>query len=308
VKSSHLLSVLAGIAISLAVPAAEAGPVSTAQPSDAVRTFTVHGVVMALKPAEQIVVIRHEAISNYMEGMTMPFKAADSNILSSLTPGDQVTFHLHVTDSESRVDDFVKTGFEQIPAEAATPPPQDTSGPPHVNSLLDYKFTNELGRAVSLNDFRGQAVGITFFYTRCPLPDYCPRLSKNFQMACAKLKARPDAPVNWHFLSISFDPEFDTPAMLEAYAAGYQADPAHWDFLTGPPDKIAELAHASGVNYRLRDGSYDHNFRTLIIDANGNLQTVFPTGGDLSDMIVGEMIKAAGVTNQSEAKSVTSSR
>lgn len=297
VKSSTLRPIVAGMALILMLPAAKAGLITTPQQSEAARTFTVHGVVMALNPAEQTIVIRHEAISNYMAGMTMPFKAADAKSLSGLQPGDQVAFRLQVTDSASRVDHFVKTGFEPIPAGPGAPAPQIPATPPS-NSLLDFKFTNESGQTVSLNDFRGQALGITFFYTRCPLPDYCPRLSKNFQMACAKLKARPDAPPNWHFLSISFDPEFDTPAMLKAYAATYQSDPARWSFLTGPPDKIAELARASGVNYRLQDGSYDHNFRTLIIDANGHLQMVFPTSGDLSDMIVDEMIKAAAATNQ----------
>jgi protein SCO1/2 len=268
-----------------------------------VRTFNnVHGVVMVLKPAEGVVVIRHGAISNYMEGMTMPFKVADTNVFSTLNPGDEVNFRLQVTDDASRVDDFTKTGTEQLPVANSTSTAEVTPVAPPAGDLRDYKFTNELGQAVSLNDFRGQALGITFFYTRCPLPDYCPRLSKNFKMASEKLKARPGAPVNWHFLSISFDPEFDTPEMLKAYGTSYQSDPAHWSFLTGPPDKIAELARGSGVNYRLEDGTFNHNFRTLIIDASGHLQMVFPTSGDLSDLIVNEIIKAAAVTNQTAAR------
>ena len=131
------------------------------------------------------------------------------------------------------------------------PPTYRPAGRPD-HPLLDYKFTNELGQAVSLNDFRGQALAITFFYTRCPLPDYCPRLSKNFQEASQKLESLPDAPANWHFLSISFDPEFDSPAMLKAYGESYQYDPKHWSFLTGPADKIAELAREAGVSYRIR--------------------------------------------------------
>jgi protein SCO1/2 len=170
------------------------------------------------------------------------------------------------------------------------------------NPLLDYKFTNELGQAVSLNDFRGQALALTFFYTRCPLPDYCPRLSKNFQEASQKLASLTNAPVNWHFLSISFDPEFDTPEMLKAYGESYQYDSAHWSFLTGPADKIAELARSSGVNYESADGTINHNFRTLVVDASGHLQMVFPTGGNLSDQIAVEVIKAAAVTNQPQTQ------
>ena len=173
--------------------------------------------------------------------------------------------------------------------------------PPPDKSLLDYKFTNELGQAVSFNDFRGQALGITFFYTRCPLPEYCPRLSKNFQAASQKLKALPNAPTNWHFISVSFDPQDDTPQALKAYGEYYQYDPAHWSFLTGPAEQIGELARQSGLTYESTNGIFNHDFRTLIVDAAGHLQMVFPTGGDLSDAIVEEILKAASVTNASAA-------
>jgi len=167
-----------------------------------------------------------------------------------------------------------------------------------ANPLLYYKFTNELGQAVSLNGYRGQALAITFFYTRCPLPDYCPRLSKNFQEASQKLAAMPDVPTNWHFISITFDPANDTPAMLKAYGGSYGYDPNHWSFLTGPPDKIGELAKSCGVEYEPDAGTINHNFRTLIVDAAGRLQMIFPTTGNLTDQIVAELVKAAAVTNR----------
>ena len=91
-----------------------------------------------------------------------------------------------------------------------------------------------------------------------------------------------NVPSNWHFLSISFDTEFDSPEMLKAYGESYQYDPRHWSFLTGPPDKIAELAYASGVTYESDDNTINHNFRTLIVDPQGHLQMIFPTGGNLS--------------------------
>jgi protein SCO1/2 len=134
------------------------------------------------------------------------------------------------------------------------------------------------------------------------LPDYCPRLSKNFEEAQQKLESKPGAPANWHFLSVSFDTEFDTPAMLKAYGDSYQYDPRHWSFLTGPADKIGELARESGVNYQLDNGTINHNFRTLIIDTHGHLQMIFPTTGDLSDQIVAEILKAAAVTNRPDLR------
>src|SRR5438067_536082 len=133
--------------------------------------------------------------------------------------------------------------------------------------LMSYKFTNELGQAVSLNEFRGQALAITFFFTRCPLPEYCPRLSKNFQEASEKLFSNPQAPTNWHFLSITFDPEFDTSAVLKTYGERYHYNSAHWSFLTGPAEKIAELARLSDIKSEREGGLINHNFRTLIIDA-----------------------------------------
>ena len=265
-------------------------------------TFQVEGAIQRLGQDGVSLVVKHEAVPGYMDAMTMPFHVKDQAMISGLRAGDLITFQLHVTDDESWIDHIVKTGTapELKVAENTLPPP----APPHHNrALLDFKFTDELGRPVSVNDFRGQALAITFFFTRCPIPDYCPRLSRNFQEASQRLAAMPGAPTNWHFLSITFDPEFDTPAVLKEYAQRYQYNPARWNFLTGPPDKINELVAASGVEVKSDTGLFNHNFRTLIVDARGHLQTTFPFGGDLSDMIVREMLKAAAVTQETAAAS-----
>jgi len=183
------------------------------------------------------------------------------------------------------------------PLEVAGNPPGGEAARPTRNPLLDYKFTNELGQAVSLADFDGQALAITFFFTRCPMPEFCPRLSRNFQEASQELSIGGQTFTNWHFLSITFDPEFDTPAVLRDYAELYGYDPRHWSFITGPKDKINELAAQSGIKTDPENGVMNHNFRTLIIDAAGHLQMVFPTGGNLSEAIVSEMRKAAGLTS-----------
>ena len=260
------------------------------------RVFAARGVVYELSRADQTVTIRHEAVSNYMGAMTMPFKVRDASEMAGLQPGDEVTFRLHVTPNDSWVDQINRTG-KVAPIETKPPAPAPPAVRPR-DPLWFFHFTNELGQPVSLSSFHGQALAITFIYTRCPLPNYCPRLSKNFEEASQKLKAMSGAPTNWHFLSISFDSEYDSPEVLKAYANSYQYDPAHWSFLTGPPDKIAELARASGVNYQYADGLINHNFRTLIVDGNGHLQMIFPISGDFSDSIVTEIIKAAAVTNQ----------
>ena len=292
-----------GFLISLNATATES-PLPANRIGTNVRTFAAKGVVEELKPDSRTVVIRHEAISNYMAAMTMPFKVKDQNELAGVLAGDEVLFQLHVTGTESWVDQITKIGTVPLvknPRSADSHLAQ-TETAPGKNPLLDYKFTNELGQAVSLNGFHGQALAVTFFFTRCPLPEFCPRLSKNFQEASQKLAAMTNAPTNWHFLSISFDTEFDSPAILKAYGESYQYDPQHWSFLTGAPDKISELARSCGMAYESDAGTINHNFRTLIVDATGHLQMVFPTSGNLSDAIVNEIIKAAAITNQSMAQ------
>lgn len=230
----------------------------------------------------------------------MAFDVKDLASLTNLNRGDQATFKLHVTADDSWVDHFQKIGTVSLPENTNHTVQIEPLTPSPDKSLLDYKFTNELGRAVSINDFRGQALAITFFYTRCPLPEYCPRLSKNFQEASQKLKTLTNAPTNWHFISVSFDPQFDTPQTLKKYGELYEYDPAHWSFFTGPKEKITALAQGSGVTYETEGGAINHNFRTLIIDPEGHLQMIFPTSGDLSDQIVAEILKATTAKKSSE--------
>ncbi len=264
-----------------------------------VRSFMAQGVVKELKADGKTVVIAHEAIGHYMDAMTMPFGVKEPKELAGLRTGDKIRFCLRVTSTESWIGGISKSGTAPAgESEPASVPAAAAGATKARHPLLDYAFTNELGQAVRLGDFRGQALAITFFFTRCPIPDYCPRLSKNFEEASQKLSTMRGAPTNWHFLSVSFDPDFDTPPVLKAYAERYRYDPKHWSFLTGPREKISELASGSDVTFERAGGFINHNFRTLIIDDADHLQMIFPTGGNLSDAIVAEILRAAAVTNR----------
>ena len=272
--------------------------VASAATGTNISVFAARGIVKDVQPAQHLVVIQHEAIPDYMAAMTMPFKVKQNRHLRGIQPGDAVAFRLWVTPGESWVDNIELLTTNSVSTNALptiqTPPatPQLTNSSAR-HPLRDYKFTNELGQAVSLNDFKGQALAINFIFTRCPIPEFCPRMTKNFEEATAKLAAKPDAPTNYHFLSVSFDTQYDTPEILHSYAERYHYDPGHWSFLTGPADKIAEFARLSDVTYKQDGIFYEHNFRTVIVDATGTLQTIIPVTGDLSDSIVGEMLKAA---------------
>lgn len=261
------------------------------------RTLKATGVVEEVAPRDRLLTVRHDAIEDYMPAMTMPFKVWSEQSLEGLKPGQRISFELHVTADDSWIDQIHTQG---APASVASAPSANSAKParsPHP--LMNFGFTNELGQCVRLSDFHGQALALTFFFTRCPLPNFCPRLSKNFQQAQQKLSYMPGAPTNWHFISVSFDPAYDQPKVLKAYAQQYNYDPRHWSFLTGPEDKIRELALLSDVKYEGTNGVINHNFRTLIIDATGRLQMVFPTGGDLSADIVSEIVKAAAASPHS---------
>ena len=272
--------------------------------------YLVRGVLKEVKQDELQLVIAHEAIPNFMEAMTMPFHVKDPAVLTSVAVGKAISFHLHVTETESWIDHIetlgasqsMPAGFRALSEISLIPEVKNNSSATNQSSnpLRTCKFTNELGQAVSLSDFRGQAIALTFFFTRCPIPEFCPRLSRNFEAVQRKLKSMENAPANWRLLSVTFDPAHDTPDVLKAYGTSYQYDPQHWSFLTGPADKIAELAQSCDVKFDPDNGLFNHNFRTLIIDAGNHLQMVFPTSGDISESILQELLKAAGATNLSK--------
>lgn len=265
-------------------------------PEPLTNTYSVTGIVRQVRAGDRQLVVQHEAVPGYMPAMTMPFKwrgAAPPNVKE----GDSVVFRLLVTEDESWIDQVTNAAAKPAPAPSVVTAGGATTRPRHP--MMEAVFTNELNQPVRLADFQGQALAITFFFTRCPIPDYCPRLSKNFETASHKLASMSLLATNWHFLSISFDPANDTPAVLKSYGERYDYDPRRWSFWTGPADQVAELAKLSDVTFQKGPGGFfDHNFRTLIIDPAGKLQMSFPIGGDLSDALVSEMLKALSLTNK----------
>lgn len=226
----------------------------------------------------------------------MPFRARATNELAGLQPGDIVLFRLSVTEDESWIDRVKRVGRADEHFTSNAPMPAPTNAPPRVNimdGLAAFAFTNEFGQAVNFGVFKGQAIGLTFIFTRCPLPDYCPRLTKNFAAAARKLQTLPDAPTNWHFFSISFNPAVDTPAVLHGYAKAYGYDSNRWSFVTSSQATIDEVARRFNFNFRKEGGTFTHHFFTLVLDANGYWHAGWPVGGDTSDNLVQEIVKAA---------------
>jgi protein SCO1 len=283
-------------------PATTSSPPSTSVPAGNTNTqiFQVKGVVVALDADGETVKIKHEEIPNYMPAMTMPFTARDTNELRGLTAGDAVTFRMIVTETDGWIDQIKKTGVvaNTLPPDLPIRLVRDVEPLAVGDTLPEYHFTNQLGQAVSLSQFRGQALAITFIFTRCPFPTFCPLMSNNFREVQDTLLKTPNAPTNWHLLTLTFDPEFDTPAQLKTYAAGYHCDPQHWSFLTGTLVDVTALGEQFGLQFwRDPQGGINHNLRTVVVDARGRVQRIFTENKWTTSELAAEITKAAN-TNQ----------
>ena len=144
--------------------------------------------------------------------------------------------------------------------------------------MPDAVLRGSLGEPLRLADFRGKAVAVTFFYSRCTAATFCPLVGRNFDAAQSLLKQM-NAGENCHLLSISLDPMHDTADVLAAYARGYEADPKLWTFATAADAEIQKLGAAVGLEYKRTDGRIDHNLRTVILDANGRVRRIFRGDG-----------------------------
>jgi protein SCO1/2 len=255
--------------------------------------FEARGIVQEVKPEKKQVVIKHENITNYMPAMTMPFDVKQTNELAGLSSGDQVTFQLVVTKDDGWVQNLQRIGVSSnaAPEHQSVRLVRDVE-PLKVGDVMpDYSFTNSLGKRISLSDFKGEALAFTFIFTRCPFPLFCPKMSRNFEESYETLMKMPNAPPNWHLISISFDPEHDTPAVLKAYSAAYNPDPKKWDFATGAMIDIDAITEQFGLYFAFNKGNFDHNLRTVVIDASGKVQQIFIGNDWKPQELVDELIK-----------------
>jgi len=260
--------------------------------------YYVRGVVKGLELEEGTVMIDHEEIPGYMEAMTMPFTVADTNEFAGITTNDQVQFRLVVEPLKSWIDQVQKTGTAQSLTNQTRPKfrlVREVEPLSEGDLLPNYPFTNSFGKAFQTDDFRGQVLAFTLIFTRCPLPDFCPRMGRNFEAVYRTLLQDSSGFTNWHLLSLSFDPEFDTPAVLNAYARQFQRDPARWTFATGALIELDDITERFGM-YFARESTgvtFNHNLRTVVIDPYGRVHRVFIGNTWKPEELVAAMREAA---------------
>ena len=247
------------------------------------REYLLVGEVLRIKADRTEITIKHGDVKGFMPAMTMPFPIKNPALLDGLAAGDLVKATLVVTDEESFLSTLEKTG--------SLPPERRSTGQPMLPDIIapgaavpDVILTDQTGQPLALASYRGRYLLFTFIYTRCPLPDYCPRMSKYFAAIQRAVIQRPALRHNVRLLSISFDPDFDSPQTLSAYARHVGADATIWRFATAPRREIDAFGSALGLSVT-REGpkgdNITHNLRTVLMDRQGILVKTYD-GNDWS--------------------------
>ena len=257
--------------------------------------YPVTGIVLQVDPAHGAFVASCNAIPGYMEAMSMPYSVRDPKELANLRPGAYIDF-THVVEKDRSYAEaihphrFETTEPEQMRARrlALLEPPRATLRP--GDAVPDFTLTDQAGARVSLSQFRGRVIALTFIYTACPLPDYCFRLSNNFGQIAKRFAARLGRDLV--LLSITFDPVHDTPPVLARYAATWKADPRSWHFLTGSSEEIKAAARRFGLNFWPDEGFLTHSLHTLVIGRDGRLAADFE-GNEFTAQQLGDYLAAA---------------
>jgi protein SCO1 len=236
-----------------------------------VRRYHLKGTVVQVDKAQQHLVVDHEEIPGFMGAMTMPYPVADAATLERVSPGDQITADVVVSENQIRLDNVVvvKKGDGKNAPPGAQVRPSEPGGP-----VPDFALVNQDGQRIHLQQYRGKAVLLTFIYTRCPLPDYCPLMTHNFAEIEKALVNSPEIHAKTHLLSISFDSEYDKPPMLRNYAKAFVTNRGthtfeHWEFATVPAGEKSAVTKFFDVFVTEEQGQITHSLDTAIISPDG---------------------------------------
>ncbi len=251
----------------------------------------VTGIVLKVDAAHRSFVASCAAIPGYMEAMSMTYTVRDDKELAGLRAGASVEFTLVVDGRKSYAEGIRPHRFESMEREQLLARRLQLLEPPRTilrpgQTVPDFALTDQTGQRVSLSQFAGKVVAVTFIYTSCPLPDYCFRLSNHFGRLSKRFPGR-----DLILLSITFDPVHDQPPVLSRYAATWKADPKTWHFLTGSLPEVQEVCRRFGLNFWQDEGLVTHSLHTLVIDRNGRLAADFE-GNEFSAEQLGDFVQA----------------
>ena len=258
--------------------------------------YELKGQVVSLDSENGTVTVDHQEIVGFMGAMTMPFPLKDTWAFDHLQPGDGLNAILVVRGQEYWIEQVVISHPPTLKdAESVVPP---RLGEP----VPDVELVNQDGTPIRLGDYRGKVLLVTFIYTRCPLADFCPRMTRHFGVLEDMLRSEPDLYQKTHLLTISFDPDYDTPEKLKEYAVHQPGTTEetleHWEFATGSHENIVELASFLQFEYAGADDQITHNLRTAIVAPDGTLFKVY-TGNQWKPEELLEALQSMTLADQS---------
>lgn len=255
------------------------------------------GKVISVDKAKKEAVIQHDEIPELqMPAMTMPFPIKEDWAMDELAPGAEIHAQLVVDKGDYYLEHIGIVALPN-PDQKPLPPAADAEKELVGKELPDFKLTNQDGKRISTNDFRGKALALTFIYTRCPLPNFCPLMSIRFSEMAMNLQKSPELKDKVRLLSITFDPKHDTPEVLKNYGAGYynkdtKPDFTLWQFATGSEDDIRKVADFFGLAYQADPNDKTqiiHSLRTVVIDPQGKVKKVFAGNEWTNEQIMKEL-------------------
>jgi protein SCO1/2 len=258
----------------------------------------VTGMVVALDPARRTMTVSHERIAGLMEAMTMPFEVRDARELRDLVPGAVVEFTLVVGDRTSYATRIVIKRYETVERDPRNARRLSlmkriagmTTPPVAIGARVpDFTLTDQRDRPVRLSTLRGQVVAVNFVYTRCALPQFCLRMANAF--GAVQKRFQKELGRDLTLLTITFDPERDTPDVLRAYADRWNPHATGWRFLTGGVDEIGRVSALFGQEAFPEEGLMNHSLHTAIIGRTGALVANIE-GNEFTPEQLGDLIAA----------------
>lgn len=260
------------------------------------KRYPIEGKVIAVNKTDRTATINHKDIPGYMPGMTMDFKIKNDADLEIMKPGDQITGTLVVDDTSAWVEiTSIAEGGAQLTPTSVVP-----GEPKPGDAIPDFQLVNQDAKPIHLSQYAGKALALTFVYTRCPQPDQCTLMSNNFALIDRELQKQPDAYANTHLLTISFDPDYDSPKVMRSYGASHTerySDETfqHWEFATGSSDQVKGIAQFFGLRYfhdtESGEDQVIHSLRTAVIGPDGKLVKLY-RGNEWKPIEIVEDLKA----------------
>jgi protein SCO1/2 len=240
------------------------------------RQYEVRGQILGIDRERREVLVDHADIKGFMPAMTMPYRVNDPALLDGKKPGDLFTATLVVEEVHAYLSTLTTTGHAPLKTPPAGPLITDADLLREGDVVPDHALVDHQGTARPLGSLHGHRVALTFMYTRCPLPDFCPLMDKQFAAVQEEIRRSPDLR-DVRLVSVTLDPDYDVPAVLERHAKTVGAEPGRWFFLTGKPDDVLAFAKRFGVTAQPGDPDVGlvHSLRTAVIDAQGRLVTAY---------------------------------